>query len=276
MGLTSLRGKKMRLAVLMCVYNGDCPVNFAKAVNSMKSDVHEIRIYLHIDGNISQELEKKISELRIYKTIKSDSNVGLAAGLNKLIATLENERYIFRMDSDDVSKGNRIDEQVCFMESNKGIDVSGGYIEEFIGNESNTIYIRKYPLVNSHIQKIMFTSSPLAHVTACFRGNFFDNFGPYPTDYPLNEDIALWTSSSRKGATFGNIDRVLVKVRMDGAYDRRTTKKAIPEFKVYLKHCISNRKLPIKIFARLAFRFFPVFLTKKIYVSEIRRVLTDE
>ncbi len=262
----------MKCAFLICVYKNDDIGHIREALSSVNSAAEvaaiDTRIYIHIDGEVSHGHIAVIEDCQPYKVIKSVTNVGLAIGLNKLIASLEREEYVFRMDADDISCLERIVHQLEYMEANPEVDLLGGAINEFVGETSNIVAHREYPNV-AHAQYLP-KGSPFAHVTVCFRGDFFERFGSYPTEYPLNEDIALWGNVLIKGAVGHSIPLTLVQVRMDGAYSRRTFKKAISELKVYLGICRKLKVFPLIPLARFAFRLMPVSLVSFVYRSSLR------
>lgn len=262
----------MKCAFLICIYKYDDVEHLKEALHSVKTaaDItdYDVRIYIHIDGEVSHEHLAVVEGEEPYKIVKSDNNVGLAVGLNKLIESLEGEDYVFRMDADDICCFERISIQLDYMEANSEVDLIGGAIDEFVGDRSNIVAHRDYPEIAqaNYLPK----GSPFAHVTICFRGNFFDKFGCYPTEYPLNEDIALWGDSLIMGAVGHNVKSTLVKVRMDGAYNRRTLKKAKNELKVYLRICRKLSVFPFMPLARFVFRLMPISLVKVLYNSPLR------
>lgn len=262
-------------AVLVCVYKGDSLSDFKACINSIiKNKCRAINIYLHVDGTICEAMSSYINESKdFYKIIYSNKPVGLARGLNKLIDQLEDEIYVFRMDADDLVLANRFKMQQEFMDRNRNVDLCGGEITEFEGSEKNITFRRTYPIEHRNIVAALTTHSPFAHVTICFRRDIFEKFGNYPTEYPLNEDIAYWFKLLKSGAIAANIPRELVAVRMDGAYERRKVSKAWPEFKVYWNVCMWQRKLPFKPLLRLLFRLFPAWLVEMVYKSFIRRLI---
>lgn len=267
----------MDLAFLICVYRADSPSNFTIAVDSIlksKKPLNtKVNIYLHIDGDIPSELEKAIESFSFYKVVKSDKNVGLAIGLNKLISILEDESYVFRMDSDDIMSADRIEKQVDYLEANKSVDFIGSNMKEFVGDKSNIVSHRKYPEKN--LINYMCKAAPFAHPTMCFRRNFFSKFGEYPVDYPLNEDIAFWSKALLNGAVGTNIQSVLLYYRADTSYNRRSYSKAVSELRVYFTHCLKLKKLPILPFVRFVFRLFPRRLIKTIYQSKVREIFLN-
>ncbi|MCE9850439.1 glycosyltransferase [Aeromonas allosaccharophila] len=266
----------MEIAVLICVYGGDRLNHFKESIASIKSNAenYKLKIYLHVDGELPVDMNDYIESEAFFCVVRSDPHVGLALGLNKLIERLGEEDFIFRMDADDIIVPGRFDCQLDYMEKNPKVDVSGGGIGEFLGNERNIVSVRQYPLTDEAIKKTLYRASPFAHVTVCFRKGYFTKFGFYPTSYPFNEDLAYWIFSSEKKAVFGNIDMILVHVRMDGAYDRRRSSKAWPEFILYASHNINNFRLPIFPILRLIFRYFPKRIVKLVYNSPLRKLFT--
>ncbi|MFR1054231.1 MAG: glycosyltransferase [[Clostridium] scindens] len=70
--------------------------------------------------------------------MKLEKNQGLG---NALRVAVENSKYewIARMDSDDVSVPYRFEQQLKYFASNPNIDIIGGDITEFVGEESNVV-----------------------------------------------------------------------------------------------------------------------------------------
>jgi hypothetical protein len=268
------------VAFLVCVYKKDD----VRAFNEMVISINElelppnvkVRVYLHIDGILPSEFDSTIEALSPFKVLQSKIPIGLAKGLNKLIGTLTDESYYFRMDSDDICYSDRVIKQIHFMDVNLNIDFCGGSISEFIGNKENQVNIRKYPSDRASILNKMPKGSPFAHVTVCFRAGFFEKFSFYPVDYPLNEDIALWYLSLQNGAQASNLEDILVHVRMDSAYGRRSFQKAVSELKVYKKIAHWQGRSFFYPYLRFVFRLFPVFLVEKIYNSKLRNYFLNK
>ncbi|OED96322.1 hypothetical protein A1QG_13555 [Vibrio breoganii ZF-29] len=264
----------------MCIYKNDDVEHFVDAINSITTQQkgvsqESIRTYLHIDGDVSDKMEETIKNLNIYKVIRSDKNIGLAAGLNKLINSLEDEKYAFRMDADDISLERRISIQSEYLDLNSEIDFCGGGMKEFLGETNNIVNSRNYPSTKHDIDTYMNKASPFSHVTVCFRVASLVHVGLYPTGYPLNEDIALWFQAYRNSCSYSNIPDSLCLVRMDGAYERRTYVKALSEFKVYKSIAKFNSRTPLYAYSRLLFRLSPGFLVKFIYESPVRRFFLE-
>ncbi len=267
-----------KVAVIICVYCNDNIENFIEAFESIKFEQEgilpsDINMYLHVDGPIGKRLEEAIHNLDFYKVIYSKENVGLARGLNKLLSSLGNEKYAFRMDADDISDPFRLYKQIKFMETNPQIDFCGGGMAEFIGAKSNVVATRKYPCDLDKINSFMGKASPFSHVTVCFRCASSAKIGFYPTTYPLNEDIALWNQAAENNCNYSNINDIVCFVRMDTAYARRTYIKAKYELEVYLKICKRLNKIPFYPYVRFFFRLLPPSIVKTVYNSSVRRFL---
>jgi hypothetical protein len=268
------------VAFLVCVYKNDdldCFKEMLVSLNEIEAPKgFEIRVYLHIDGVLPSAFNPIIDDFHPYKVLQSEQPVGLANGLNKLIEVLADESYYFRMDSDDICHPQRVINQFEFMEKNPNIDFCGSSISEFIGVKENQVNIRTYPSDLGAIKKQMIKGSPFAHVTVCFRAGFFKKFGPYPTEYTLNEDIALWYLALKNGAVASNLGDVLVYVRMDSAYSRRTYHKAVAEFKVYRAIARWSGRSAFYPTLRFIFRLLPVSFVKSIYNSRVRNLLLNK
>ena len=262
------------VAALISVYKNDQIQQFTQAIESLLEQdygAQNIHIYLGIDGPIPEEIEQYIKSYSncFHKIIRNQTNQGLAVTLNRLINAVENEKYIFRMDADDIALPFRFRLQAEFMEANPDVDVVGGGIVEF-GADGNAITERYYPETHVEILQYIKKSNPLAHMTTCFRREVFEKGVLYPTnDFP--EDLALWFGMLSKGFRIANIPHTLVRVRTaSGYYARRNFRWAYSEMKTYLKGirllfgfswCMT---LPM---CRFMMRCCPTFVTRAIYQS---------
>lgn len=99
-------------------------------------------IVLVVDGPVSNEINNVINKYEekyeIFKVIRLEQNGGLGNALKIAVENSSNE-LIARMDSDDVSVSTRFEEQLKYFEINPEIDIVGGDITEFIGEESNIV-----------------------------------------------------------------------------------------------------------------------------------------
>ena len=213
-------------SVIISVYKNDNAVFFSRALDSITESQTIIpnEIVLVVDGPISKEIEDVISEYTkkygIFKVIRLKKNVGLGKALKLAI---ENSTYelIARMDSDDVSAPTRFEEQLAYFELNPEIDVLGGDITEFIGEEHNIVGKRAVPLSNDCIREFMKERCGMNHVSVMYKKEAVKQAGGY-LDLFWNEDYYLWIRMWMKNAVFANTGSVLVNVRVGtDMYKRR-------------------------------------------------------
>lgn len=262
---TSAQSPAARLAVIMSVYCRDEPAQLRDSLESIVSQsiscTHHVRLYLAIDGPVSPQIDQVISEFEteIYRMFRLTENRGLAAALNVLIGSLEDEAFIFRMDADDISLSDRFEKQLAFMDRNPDVDILGGAILEF-GNTSSSTNLVQYPETDSKARREIAYRSPVAHPTVCFRRKVLEKVGTYP-EIGGNEDIALWFDCMKAGLIFANLPDPVLKFRVSsGFWNRRGFQKSTSELACYLKGlnaiegCSFRMLIPI---LRFLFRLTP-------------------
>lgn len=257
------------IAVIMSTYGADDPQLLRRAIDSLinqnmpeHADMH---IYLGVDGPIPDDLKQVLLSYQnnLYKLLFFEDNRGLAYVLNDLLKELEDEKLVFRMDSDDVSHPTRFSKQIAFMEQNPHIDILGtAIIEKSEGNPSRAV---EFPVDHERATDAMYWRTPVAHPTVCIRRQVFEGLGGYPTD-SLNEDIALWFRAHKAGYRFSNLAEPLLDFTIGhGFWQRRGVAKAWGEFKCYVKGIYITDGFSWKFvapLARLFFRLGPTSLKK--------------
>ncbi len=184
-----------KIAFIITVYKNDKLEFFKQAVESiLKQDCgfENINIYLGIDGELLDETANYIesNKEQFYHIVQNESNKGLAFTLNRLIEILEDEEFVFRMDSDDICKNDRVSKQVAFMEQHKNISIIGGAIEEF-GEDGVVKMTRTYPKTTKEAKQFIAKASIFAHPAVCFRKTFFEKGFKYSEQYRFSQDLAL-------------------------------------------------------------------------------------
>ncbi len=239
---------EMKFSVAMSVYKNDDAVFFDRALASITElqTVKPSEVVLVVDGPIGNELdaviEKYENEYGIFKTIRLPQNGGLG---NALRLAVENASYelIARMDSDDISLPSRFEEQLRFFEENENIDVVGGDISEFIGDEGNVVAYRRVPCTDAQIKQYMKKRCPLNHVSVMYKKSAVEAAGGYQ-DLFWNEDYYLWIRMAEKGAVMANTGTVLVNVRTGAdMYRRRGGKKYFQSEKFLQKYMLDRRMI---------------------------------
>lgn len=267
------------VAVIMSVCYRDSAELLCKAIDSIIGQNYpeeKIRIYFGIDGKIPENLNTVIDRYKkaIYKIVKIDKNSGLSVIMNRLIQCLQDELYVFRMDSDDFSLPNRFFEQVLFLESNFEIDILGTGIVEVDVN-GNELLEKNYPCSLDSIKKFICKGSPLAHPTVCFRKTVFDIIEGYPENLRFSQDISLWFKALNLNVKISNLQKPLYRMTInDSFFKRRGLQKAQGEFFIYLKGVWGMHGISPKLiypFLRLLFRLMPAQIVKLGYQSILRK-----
>ena len=236
-----------QFSVAMSVYKNDKADQFSRAIESItdKQSVKPDEIVLIVDGPIGDDLNSVIEEFTarhgIFKVIRLEINGGLGHALRLAV---ENASFdlIARMDSDDISSETRFEEQLKFFAENENIDIVGGDISEFVGEEENVVAYRKVPKTDSEIKEYLKKRCPLNHVSVMFKKTAVEKAGGY-LDLFWNEDYYLWIRMAEQNAVMANTGTVLVNVRTGAdMYSRRGGKKYFRSEK-YLQKYLYDHKL---------------------------------
>lgn len=266
-----------KVAVIMSVYRSDSLEYLKGAVNSILTQTYEqISFFIYRDGVVPSAVDEYLQDIELaYKNITllvSEDNSGLAHALNSLIDHIILESsfsYIARMDSDDISRPDRIKKQVDFFEGNSGIDVCGTSCREF----GASFALEEKHLPESHEQLIDFsvTHCPFIHPSVMFRAAVFSSGIRYPTDTSLTEDMALWFILLNKGFRFSNLNEILLDYRLnENTIERRSGwNKAWSEFRIRYTNMLSLNKVSFRnimlVSARLIFHLLPNSVMKLAY-----------
>ncbi len=132
----------------------------------------------------------------------------LIASLNKVLSIAKG-KYIARIDADDISYKNRIEEQLEFMEKNPEIGISGCQFELF----GDAIGSMNFATQDEKIKLDLLITSTFGHSSVIFRSSIFKKYNLfYPQGYIHAEDYKLWTIWSQY-TKMSNLDKSLVKFR---------------------------------------------------------------
>lgn len=269
----------INLAVLIATYEKDDPVLLDIALRSVLNqslpECHGIHVYLGVDGPINPRLESVIANFdeQIHCVIKSPSNEGLAATLNKLINCLEDEIFVFRMDADDLSMPLRFWRQIDYLNLHSDVDIVGTSIIEWDAT-NNSRQIVTFARDHDDAKKKISRRVPVAHPTVCFRRRVFDVVPYYPM-VPGNEDIAMWFECLSKGLRFGNVHEPMLQFTINaGFWSRRSFKKSFSELRCYLAGIWALNKCTLDYIyplARFIMRLSPQWVSKLAYRSKFIR-----
>lgn len=272
----NISGKRMtgKLAVIMSIYKSDDPEALRVALDSLINQIYPCDIFVYQDGEIPLALTSVIQNYVDNRQIKLTSclvNKGLAHGLNTLINEVLQDDYIYiaRMDSDDISRPERMSEQVSYMEKNPQVDICGTFCQEF--GSTYALSEKRLPRAHEDLVKFSIARCPFIHPTVMFRRRVFEKGHRYPTNTTYTEDMALWFALINAGFKLGNVDKVLLDYRLteDTILRRRGFKKSISEVKLRVKYMILLKMLTLKnvmlIISRVIFHLLPVSFMRFMY-----------
>jgi len=185
-----------KVTVLMSVYNGEKYLKEAidSILNQTFSDFEFIIIN---DGSTDNTLQilKKYKDSRII-IINNSKNIGLTKSLNIGIKKTRGE-YIARMDADDISLSNRLNEEVIFLENNNKCAVVGTFIK-MINEKSKIIGIEEKPITNKKIKKLLVVDNCIIHGSTMIRKKCLEEVGHYDESFVRSQDYDLWLRMSEK------------------------------------------------------------------------------
>lgn len=194
------------VSVIMAVHNG-LP-HLQTAVNSILNQTFQDFEFLIVDDasdDYSFSLLRAYKDPRV-KLMRNSRRKGLSYSLNRALAFARG-KYVARMDHDDISLLDRIEVQVAFLETNRGIDIVGSWVET-IGIGAHLLW--ELPTEDEDIKcELMFNPS-LVHSSVMFRKSVGLR---YNQNIKQSQDYELWNRVSGR-VTFANIDKVLIKYRI--------------------------------------------------------------
>lgn len=150
----------------------------------------------------------KDSRIRFYI---NEQNMGLTRTLNRGLS-LAKGKYICRMDADDISNQNRIENQKKYLET-YDYDLIGG-ISQMIDENGKSIYsIKKVPSDFQKIKKCIRYNQVISHPTWFGKKEIFENLRGY-REIPLCEDYDFTLRAILNGYRISNINECVLKYRM--------------------------------------------------------------
>lgn len=212
------------ISVLMGVYIKDDPVELAEALQSLVPFSSQLEsVILVADGPLTNSLESVIDcffcSLPIH-LVRLPESKGLGEALNLGLYETSSD-FVLRMDSDDISRGDRLDVLKKYLEEHSEVDVLGSYIAEFVNHPKDTKYIRKVPLIHDLIHSKMKWSCAMNHVSCLIRRDRLIKVGGYNGGRGFAEDWWLWARLLSDGAIFANVPQILVDVRLGSGFINR-------------------------------------------------------
>lgn len=263
----------VNVAFIISIYKGDNLSHFIEAIASIVNQTigfQNINIYLGIDGELSGVVEEYIrdNDKLFYKILKNGTNKGLAATLNRLIEELEQEEFIFRMDSDDICVKNRVSIVLDEFHNDEDLILIGSDMIE-IDDNGLELGRKVMPETLESIIDYSIVRNPFNHSTVALRSIFFTRVGLYDVTLKKSQDYELWSRALKLKVRAKNLSTPLVFFRVShDFFDKRNSAvNYINELKISFDLMVFFRrfdKLPM-ILGKLLIRLLPRFIGKIIY-----------
>ncbi len=206
------------ISVLMSTYRE--PVTYIEpAVRSILNQTHrQLELIIVLDDPQNTQAEALIRQLaeedsRV-KVLKNETNLGLVDSLNKALKHAGGE-YIARMDADDISYPNRLEEELHYLQEH-GLDMVGSMIRKIdeSGRQLPTAPQRHYS--PEQISRRLMLTACLPHPTWLVRREVYETLGVY-RQMPRCEDYDFMLRAVKKGYRLGLCDAVLLEYRCNAA-----------------------------------------------------------
>ncbi len=203
---------KIFVTVLMSVY-GEKETWLREAVESILNQTFSnFEFIIILDKPENDALwaimnEYKLKDNRII-LLKNDSNIGLAASLNRGILISKGD-YIVRMDADDISVRERIEKLVYFMEGNNTIGICSSWMKSF-GGKFWKNRIEKYPTDHLRLVTDALYKTPVAHGACIISRKVISEFAPlYNEKCYSTQDYELFSRLMKNGVIFATLPKPL-------------------------------------------------------------------
>lgn len=186
----------MKINVLMGVYNDEKYLE--KAIDSILNQTHNDFDFIIVDDgstdNSREIIKKYIHNDKRVRGIFKLYNTGLTKSLNVGLEYC-NEKYIARMDANDIALPDRFEKQIKFLEENSDHAVVGTWRIEYWedGRERKV----KTPVTHNEIINTLVRSPCLGHSTSMIRGDVLRKF-KYDENFYYSQDQILWANIARE------------------------------------------------------------------------------
>lgn len=163
----------MLFSVLLSLYHKESPLFLRQSLTSIFTQtLLPIEVVLVEDGPLTDELYAVIKEFTSQhpelKVISLPTNRGLGKALNEGLKHCSYD-LVARMDTDDIAKPDRFEKQLAIFLEHPEIDVVGAWIDEFEGEVSNVLSMRKVPEQHENILRFAKGRCPVNHPVVMFR-----------------------------------------------------------------------------------------------------------
>lgn len=204
------------VSVVIPVYNGERFI--VAAVRSILAQtLRDLECIVVDDGSTDRTAELLAAEQAADPRLivhRLPANAGFRAALNTGCALARGE-LVARMDADDVSLPQRLEQQVAFLQAHADVGAVGSAIQ-VIDEHGTPGRIKSYPTPSGLVAWSMIFFNSLAHPSVTMRRRVLEDAGFYPAGCAGGtEDYALFLDISRR-SRLANLPGVLLQYRVWG------------------------------------------------------------
>ena len=181
------------VSVVMSTYNTDKKILKLSIDSILNQSYKNMELIIVVDGGEDDIYINKFYDDSRIKIIKHSKNLGLPFSLNEAIKTSKGE-FIARMDSDDISRKNRIAKQVEYMNNNDQVDILSTWYKT-IGSYSKSV--KEKNRKSKYVISKLFFVNIIAHPSVMFRRkSIFSKNLFYNEKFKYSQDFELWNRNN--------------------------------------------------------------------------------
>lgn len=205
------------VSVCMSVFNGERFL--ASAVESvLTQSLADLEFVVIDDGSTdgSRGILESFAARDPRIRLTSRENRGMAASLNEAIAKARSP-YVARMDGDDLSRPERLERQVAFLDANPEVVATGCQVL-WIDPEGWPLRVKEHPLEHEEIDGLLVRGNGWAmqHPAVTMRADVVREVGGYRDEFRYSEDLDLFLRLGERGR-LANLPETLYEYRQHGA-----------------------------------------------------------
>lgn len=218
---------KLRISVLMAIYN--CADTIEEALDSLIAQTYQgFKVILCDDCSTDKTYEVAEKYLQKYPDkfilIKNEKNMKLPYSLNRCLEYADTE-YVARMDGDDISKPERFQKEIEFLDANPDYALVSCPMEYF---DENGVFMIGKASPNPSKENFI-NGTPHCHAPVMIRTDAIKSVGGYTVEKwtQRGQDVHLWAKLYSNGYKGYNLYEPLYSMRDDvKAFKRRSFKHA--------------------------------------------------
>lgn len=205
----------MLISVLLCVYKEKIDYLRQSIDSILHQTIKDFELIIVVDNPNNLEA---IELIKVYskrdnriKYLINDVNLGLPSSLNKGLS-ISSGNYIARMDADDISKPNRFQESLNFL-NNNNLDLVGGSYEKIDEDGKLIDNSNSYGYSESKTKALLKFSNVVPHPTWFGKKEVFDSLNGYRL-INYTEDYDFLLRAINKGYKIAVTDEIVLSYRV--------------------------------------------------------------